>query len=133
MVPRIDVRRESAMKHLSGELGFSFEAEGGLIDVPYVEFSSPVKAQLGYEIFANGKVEVEGTISFSLKGLCSRCLSEAEEEVTFHAEGVFSPDPKDDEYGYLNVIDLGEFLRDSVLFALPPRLLCRACAEDESE
>ena len=133
MVPKIDVRRESAMKRLSGELGFSFEAEDGLIDIPYVEFSSPVKAQLCYEIFADGKVEVKGTLSFSLKGLCSRCLSEAEEEVSFGAEGVFSPDPKDDEYGYMNVIDLGEFLRDSVLFALPPRLLCKACAEDESE
>lgn len=134
MVPRIDVRNAVARKKFTGELEFSFDAEETLIDIPYVKFSSPVKAELEYEIFADDKVEVTGKISFSLKGLCSRCLSEAEEEIEYGAEGVFAPAPKDDEYGYANgFVGLGEFLRDSVLFALPPRLLCRSCAEDESE
>lgn len=134
MVPRIDVRNAVARKNFTGELGFTFDAEQNLIDIPYVEFSSPVKAELKYEIFSDDEVEVTGRISFSIKGLCSRCLSEAEKEISYGAEGVFSPAPKNEEYGYSNgFVDLGEFLRDSVLFALPSRLLCRACAEDESE
>ncbi len=134
MVPRIDVRNAVARKNFTGGLDFSFDAEEGLIDIPYVEFASPVKASLHYEIFSDGKAEVTGTLSFLLKGLCSRCLAEAEKETVYEAEGVFSPSPKDEEYGYSNgTVDLREFLRDSVLFALPSRLLCRHCAEDESE
>ncbi len=134
MVPRIDVRNLVARKNYTGELEFSFDGDEALIDIPFVEFSSPVKAALKYEIFADDKTEIEGTIVFSLKGLCSRCLAETEEKIEYGAEGVFSPLPKDEEYGYRNgIIDLREFLRDSVLFALPSRLLCRACAEDDSE
>ena len=134
MVPRIDVRTELAKKNYTGELNFSFDADNGLIDIPYVEISSPIRAALHYEIFADDTVEVTGKISFTLKGLCSRCLAETEEEIGFAAEGVFAPDPKDEEYGYANgFIDLGEFLRDSVLFALPSRLLCKNCTEEESE
>ncbi len=134
MVPRIDVRNLVARKIFTGELEFGFDADSGLIDLPYAEFSSPVKAELHYEIFADDKVEVTGKLSFSLKGLCSRCLAEAEEEIVYGAEGVFSLSPKEEEYEYSNgFVDLREFLRDSVLFALPSRLLCRACAEEESE
>lgn len=131
MVPRIDVRNEIARKNFTGTLRFAFDAEQDLIDIPYVEFSSPVTAELTYELFTDGKAEVSGTLSFCLKGLCSRCLAETEEEVVYDAEGVFAPVPKDEEYEYSNgFIDLREFLRDSVLFALPSRLLCRACAEE---
>ncbi len=134
MIPRIDVRNAVARKNFTGELEFAFEAEQDLIDIPYVEFSSPVTAALRYEIFADDKAEVTGKLSFSLKGLCSRCLAEAEKEIVCGAEGTFAPVPKDEEYGYSNgFIDLREFLRDSVMFALPPRLLCGTCAEEESE
>lgn len=131
MVPRIDVRNEIARKNFTGTLRFTFDAEEGLIDIPYVEFSSPVTAELSYELFLDGKAEVSGKVSFHLKGLCSRCLAETEEEVSYDAVGVFAPVPKDEEYGYSGgSIDLREFLRDSVMFALPSRLLCGACAEE---
>ncbi len=134
MVPRIDVKTAIAKKKYVGELDVTFDADGKLIDIPYVEFASPVRAALRYEIFADDKAEVTGTISFRLKGLCSRCLAETEREIGYSAEGVFAPMPKDDEYGYSNgFIDLGEFLRDSVMFALPARLLCGSCADDGSE
>ncbi len=134
MIPRIDVKTAIAKKNFVGETDISFDADGALIDIPYVEFASPVRAALRYEIFADDKVEVTGEISFLLKGLCSRCLAEAEREIVYSAEGLFAPQPKDEEYGYSNgFIDLREFLRDSVLFALPARLLCASCAEDGSE
>lgn len=133
MVSGIDVRRSIAAGVRTGELSFEFGAEDGLIDVPYVTFSSPVRAALLYEIFSDEKVEVRGTVSFSLKGLCSRCLRETERTVEYEAEGLFVPnDPQDVEYGYRNGrIDLTEFLRDSVMFALPARLLCAECEKEE--
>ncbi len=131
MVPRIDVKNSIARKSFTGTLEFSFRAEQGLLDIPYTELASPVTAVLYYEILADDKVEVTGTLTFSLKGLCSRCLEEAEEKIAYEAEGIFSLSPKDEEYGYCNgLIDLREFLRDSVLFALPSRLLCSSCAEE---
>ncbi len=134
MIPRIDVRGCSARKNFTGKLEFSFDADETWLDIPYVEFASPVKAALSYEIFSDDKAEVTGTVTFALKGLCSRCLASAEEEIVFPAEGVFAPSPEDEEYGYANgFVDLREFLRDTVLFALPQRLLCKACAEDESK
>lgn len=134
MIPRIDVKSSVARKNFTGTLDFSFEAEKDLLDIPYVDFSAPVHVTLTYEIYGEDKVEAHARLTFSLKGLCSRCLAETEREIVSEAEGVFSPVPKDEEYGYQNVVDLREFLRDSVLFALPPRLLCEACAaENENE
>lgn len=132
MVPEIDVRSSVARKIYAGELVFEFEAEEGLLDIPFVVFSSPVKAELRYEICEDGAVEVEGKISFFLKGSCSRCLSETTRRIEEDATALFLPGkPQDVEYGYTNgVVRLGEFLRDTVMFAIPSRLLCETCEEE---
>ena len=133
MVPKIDVRSSVAKKIYTGELSFGFEAEEGLLEIPYVSFASPLQAELNFEIFEDDSVEVKGRISYTLKGLCSRCLSEAQQEIVYEVEGVFVPtEPQDEEYSYSNgKVDLEEFLRDSVLFSLPQTILCDACAEEE--
>ena len=131
-IPEIDVRSQVARKSYAGELEFSFDAEDGLLDIPYVSFSSPVTARLRYEIFEDDAVEVKGTVCFSLKGECSRCLAPTEETFTHEAEALFLPtEPIGEEYGYSGgVVRLKEFLRDTVAFALPPRLLCETCKEE---
>ena len=133
MVPKIDVRSSVAKKIYTGELRFGFEAEEGLLEIPYVSFASPLQAELNFEIFEDDSVEVKGRIAYTLKGLCSRCLCEAESEVVYDVQGVFVPsEPEDEEYSYKNGrVELEEFLRDSVMFSLPPRLLCVACAKQE--
>lgn len=122
----IDVRRCLNRKEYGGELSFSFEAGNDLIDIPFVAFSSPVKALLRYEIFGNGEVSVTGTVAFSLKGACSRCLSEIEREFTGEADALFVPGKGDGvDYGYTGGrVNLEEALRDAVLTALPQRLEC---------
>ena len=133
MVPKIDVRGSVAKKIYTGELSFGFEAEEGLLEIPYVSFASPVQAELKFEIFEDNCVEVNGRISYTLKGLCSRCLSEAQQQIVYEVAGEFVPSqPEDEEYLYSNGrIELEEFLRDSVLFSLPQTLLCVSCAEEE--
>ena len=132
MVPEIDVRSCVARKSYAGELEFSFDAEDGLLDIPFVSFASPVTARLRYEIFEDDAVEVKGTLSFTLRGACSRCLAETEETFTHEAEALFLPaEPLGEEYGYSGgVVRLTEFLRDTVAFALPARLLCETCKEE---
>ena len=128
MVPRLDIRKLIAEKKYAGDLVFAFEAEENLVDIPYVTISSPVNAELRYEILEDDTVEVKGTVSFTLKGLCSRCLKETEQRIVGDAEGYFIPEGgkgEEEDYTYSNgFIDLREFLRDAVMFIMPAGLLC---------
>ena len=134
MIPVIDVRRLSAKKIYEGELDFSYEPEEGLLEIPFVKFSSPVRALLSYRILEDGAVEVKGKLLFTLAGECSRCLSPAEKQIAGEVFGLFeTPEGDGETYGYRTVVDLTELLRDALLFALPARLLCKACEEEDGE
>lgn len=125
MVPEIDVRRALAMKQYHGSLSFECEADDSLLDIPLVSFSSAIRVALEYEIGGDGKTEVRGSVTFSLKGECSRCLSEAERTYVGELYAVFEEGAGDGEtYGYRNVIKLDEAVRDAVVFALPGTFLC---------
>ncbi len=132
MVPVIDVRSSVARKIYAGELSFEFEADGQLLEIPFTRFSAPVQADLTYEIFTDNAVEVRGNITIALQGACSRCLAEAGRTFVREAEALFVPgEPRGEEYGYTGgVVRLEEFLRDTVAFALPSRLLCDACNDE---
>ncbi len=133
MIPRIDVRGLAAKKQVTGELLFEFEAVD-LLDIPFMEFSSPVQAAADYEIFADNKVEVRLRLTFTLKGSCSRCLAETEQTFTQTAFGLFEQGEGDGEsYGYLHFAELTEFVRDSLAFALPAKVLCNGCRNSDGE
>lgn len=133
MIPEIDVRANVARKMFEGTLAFTFEADEDILDIPFVRFAGPVAATLGWAIFADNKtVEVSGELAFTLEGACSRCLADASQDFLYETDAVFVPDAEGEEYGYSNgKIVLKEFLRDSVMFALPSRLLCKACRQWE--
>ena len=122
----IDVLRAQALGKLNGDLSFEVPSDDSLIDVPYVAFSSPVSVAVHYEIFDDGKVEISGSVRFSLKGLCSRCMKETEHEISGELSALFVPNGGDGEdYGYQNGrINLDEAVRDAVIFALPNSFLC---------
>ena len=128
MIAKLEIARSLAEKKYSGTLAFEFEADKELIELPYAEVSSPVKAELSYEILEDNSVRVFGTIGYKLKGLCSRCLKETERSVSYEAEGYFVPQGakgEDGDYVYSGkTIDLSEFLRDELAFSLPMTLLC---------
>ena len=132
----IDVRKCNAEGKYTGTLDFEFEGEASLIDIPFVSFSTPVHAVLDYEIFEDNSVEVKGELSFTLEGACSRCLKPTKEHVLTEAEALFVPKggkAEEEDYTYRNgIVDLGEFLRDTVLFALPSALFCaEGCSAPE--
>ena len=132
----IDVRKCNAEGKYTGTLDFEFEGDARLIDIPFVSFSTPVHAVLDYEIFEDNSVEVKGELSFTLEGACSRCLKPTKEHVLTEAEALFVPKggkAEEEDYTYRNgIVDLGEFLRDTVLFALPSALFCpEGCSAPE--
>lgn len=128
MIPRLDIRKLCAEKKYEGELVFDFEAEQNLVDIPFVSISSPVSVALNYRILEDDVVELCGSLSFMLKGLCSRCLKETEKRISGEAKGYFVPvggKGEEEDYSYSNgFIDLREFLRDAVMFIMPAGLLC---------
>lgn len=123
---QIDVRKLNAQKKYAGDLSFGYDEDDGLIDIPYVKFSSPVSVSLHYEILEDDSVEITGSIAFSLKGACSRCLSETEQRFSGEVDAYFvTHGGEEEDYRYQNgVIDLRDCLKDAVLLALPPRLVC---------
>lgn len=132
----IDVRKCNAEGKYTGTLDFEFEGDASLIDIPFVSFSTPVHAVLDYEIFEDNSVEVKGELSFTLEGACSRCLKLTKEHIVSEAEALFVPKggkAEEEDYTYRNgIVDLGEFLRDTVLFALPSALFCaEGCSAPE--
>ena len=132
----IDVRKCNAEGKYTGTLDFEFEGDASLIDIPFVSFSTPVRAVLDYEIFEDNSVEVRGELSFTLEGACSRCLKPTKEHIVSEAEALFVPKggkAEEEDYTYRNgIVDLGEFLRDTVLFALPSALFCaEGCSAPE--
>ena len=116
-----------ARKQYAGEAAFEWEEAEALLDLPFVRFSGPVRFSLSYEIGEDGRVDVEGTISFTLTGLCSRCLGETSRTFEEEVRAAFLPRPSEEDYSYRNgKVDLGEFVRDSVLIALPGVLNCES-------
>ena len=135
MIPEIDVRGCIARKTFEGTLAFSYEADESLLDIPFVKIAGPVQVRLNYRISEDFSVEVTGTLAFTLEGSCSRCLEEASSDIVYEAEAYFVRGEDDGEaYGYTNGrVRLEEFLRDSLMFALPARLLCKSCEQWENE
>ena len=122
----IDVRKLNAQKKYAGDVTFEFVGDNSLIEIPYVTFSSPVTARLHYEILEDDSVEITGSVTFSLKGLCSRCLQEAEQTFSGEVDAYFVPrEGESEDYRYFGgVIDLDDCLGDAVMLALPGRLVC---------
>lgn len=122
----IDVLRAQALNKTSGSLSLEFPADDTLIDVPFVSFSSDVSVSLDYDVGDDGKVQITGSVSFTLKGLCSRCMSETERRFTGEVNALFVPNGEGGEdYAYRNgKIVLDEAIRDAVMFALPNSFLC---------
>lgn len=136
MIPEIDVRACVARQIYEGTLSFSFQADDDVLDIPFARFRGDVQAVLDWAILTDNRtVEAHIRLAFTLEGACSRCLAEASEDIVYEADASFVPGGDDgEEYAYAGgKVVLKEFLRDSLVFALPSRLLCKPCAQWEKE
>ena len=135
MIPKIHIALSRAKGLTEGKLTFSFEADPAWLDVPLVAFSSPVGADLRFEIGEDDSVALHGEIAFSLSGSCSRCLAPATERVTSEVEAVFVKGEADEDKGefpYRNgCVDLTDWMRECVIFAIPSVLHCEVCKQDD--
>lgn len=121
----IDVRKLNAGKKYSGRLDFEYSAPEELIDIPFVRFSAPVKVEAEYELFEDDSLELKGKVFYKLEGQCSRCLSEASQNVEGEIDAYFQPFEGGEDYAYSGgVIDLKDAINDAVMACMPRVLSC---------
>ena len=107
------------------EFFFQYQPEKELVDIPSVQMRYPV--DINGEITLTGlhSAYIEGEITFTLYGECTRCLKQT--ECTLTAEFAEQIEAGDDE-GYPLVndkVDLAKIVEDAILINMPVNLLCR--------
>jgi uncharacterized metal-binding protein YceD (DUF177 family) len=121
----IDVRKLNAQKKYVGTMQFEYSASDDMIEIPLVTFNSPVSVCFDYEIFEDDSVEIRGTISYKLKGQCSRCLKETQAEISGELDAYFQPVKDSEDYSYSNgIVDLTQAVNDAIMLSMPYLLAC---------
>ena len=121
----IDVRKLNAQKKYIGSMEFDYSAPQELIEIPFVNFASPVKVCFDYELYEDNSLEIRGKISYRLEGQCSRCLKEAVKDVEGEIDAYFQPFKNGEDYSYSGgVIDLTKAINEAIMASMPFTLSC---------
>ena len=129
----IDIRKLNAQKKYRGTLEFEYAPPEELMSIPFVKFSSPVKVEAAYELFADDSLELVGKIRYAIEGKCSRCLKETAGEVEGELNAFFEPPKNYEDYGYTNgAINLKEAIDDAIMASMPFTLSCGEDCEELS-
>ncbi len=125
----LDIRKLNAQKRYSGELEFEYSAPETLVEIPFVEFSAPVKVRFVYDILEDDSVEIRGLVIYRLQGQCSKCLKDTETEVEGELDAYFQPVKDAEDYSYSNgIVDLTRAVDDAIMASMPFLLSCgEAC------
>ncbi|MGN0818693.1 MAG: YceD family protein [Candidatus Coproplasma sp.] len=129
MVMVLDIKKLIAKKQYVGTFAFDCAPPKDKLVLPLTEVEGDLKAEGEYEIYEDDCVGVTLKLSYKLKGQCSYCLENAEEDITFVTDVLFVPDKDDaDNYYYDGArLDLSVAVSDAFVFSQPKVLLCKAC------
>lgn len=121
----IDIRKLNAQKKYTGNMEFEYAAPASLIDIPFVQFASPVKVSFEYDLYEDDSFEVYGKVTFTLQGQCSRCLNFATCKVEGLLDAYFQPTKNAEDYSYENgMVDLTKAVQDAIMSCMPYTLSC---------
>ena len=118
----------------SVELNACFPAASALWEGSGVEWDGSVEVKLTASLAGSGEIVVRGSLDGRLKQECRRCLEPVGGEVSHELTLVFvSADEKgaeDDDgvhvYGQGTEIDLSNAVREEVVFAVDPYVICKS-------
>ncbi len=104
---------------------FEYNLDANLSDIPNVEVAPLVKIDGTITLTGNHQAYVEGEITFTLVGECTKCLKDAQREYSVDfAEDLCENNP--DGYSVVNDrIDLSKIVIDAILINMPVTLLCK--------
>ena len=129
----IDIRKLNAQKKYVGAMEFEYYAPKTFIEIPFVDFDGPVKICFDYELFEDNSLEIRGSVSYTLKGQCSRCLKETSVQVCGDLEAYFENRKDYEDYGYTNgVVDLTKAVEDAIMASMPYVVSCGEDCEEIS-
>ena len=121
----IDIRKLNAQKKYTGSMEFVYSAPETLIEIPFVKFAAPVKILFDYELYEDNALEIRGTVSYLLKGQCSRCLKEAKMQVEGELNACFEDRKDYEDYGYTNgIVNITQAVEDAIMASMPVVLSC---------
>lgn len=103
---------------------FEYAPDTEISGIPYVSVASPIKISGVCYLTGTHTAFIEGEITYTLFGDCSRCLSQAKREYSL----AFAETAGDGEESYPVVndkIDLTKLVEDAVLTDLPIAFLCK--------
>ena len=121
----IDIRKLNAQKKYSGNMEFHYSAPETLIEIPFVRFVGEVKVVFEYDLFEDDSLEIRGTVTYRLKGQCSRCLQDAQLTVVGELEAYFEPKKDAEDYSYFGgIVDITKAVEDAIMVSLPYTLSC---------
>ena len=108
------------------EFHFEYSPSSNLAEsLPECEIVFPISVTGSITLTGEHSAYLSGEIVFTLKGECSRCLSQAETVITVDFDEAVSED-SEDGYPVINDrVDLTPIVDDAVLINMPLQLLCK--------
>ena len=126
----IDIKKLNVQKSYFGEMEFSYEAPVSLLNIPMAVFDGPVCVKFEYDLYEDNAFEMRGTVSYKLKGQCSRCLKDVTVAVVGELNALFEPKKDAEDYSYFGgVVDITQAVEDAVMLSQPYTLLCEEPCE----
>lgn len=105
------------------QIVFEYQTENELSTLPGVEIVYPIKVDVLVSLTGNHSALVECDVSFTLKGDCTRCLSQTEKTYSF---SISESCDGESVYPVVNdKITLDKMVEDAVLFNMPITFICK--------
>lgn len=120
----IDLKKLKRSGKDSSDFFFEYLPEAELIDLPSAKVVFPVKINGTVTLTGEHSAVLDGEISFSIAGECTRCLKSTEKSYLLEfSESVAQNDP--DSYPVKNdTVDLSKIVDDVIAVSSPATFLC---------
>ena len=121
----LDLKKIRAKGKEEESFFFEYTPENQLLDMPNGELLTPVKISGEITLTDRHSAYVEGEITFTLEGECTRCLKQTSKKYSaFFAEQL--EQGSDEGYPLVNdKIDLSKIVEDAILINMPVSFLCK--------
>ncbi len=120
----IDLKKLRTSGKQESSFFFEYAPNENLSGIPNTQVVSPVKIAGSVTLTDTHSAYIEGEITYTLKGACTRCLTETEK--TYSVEFDEQVDQDNDSYPVINdKVDLTKIVDDRVLMSLPINFLCK--------
>lgn len=121
----IDLRKISLSGKDEASFCFEYALEKELLDLPNASIKSPVKVLGTVSLTGKHSAYVDGEITYTISGECTKCLTATEKEFVLTFSEHVEPDNPDGFSVVNDKIDLTEIVDNEILINNPTSFLCK--------